>query len=88
MPRDRVRVLGNDEPQASMPAEIIVHHKDGFYPYDAKYVTADGADPRLADIPPSDRARAQLGQDTFPLSGTAGMARVDFFLDRRAARST
>ena len=31
-------VLGNDDPQASVPGEIVVHHKDGFYSYDAKYV--------------------------------------------------
>jgi len=30
-----------------LPAEIIVHHKDGFYSYDAKYVDADGADAKI-----------------------------------------
>ena len=45
-------VLGNDVPQASMPAEIVVHHKDGFYSYDAKYVDVDGADAKIpADLP-------------------------------------
>ena len=38
-----VAVLGNDRPAASVPGEIIVHHRDGFYSYDAKYVDADGA---------------------------------------------
>jgi D-alanine-D-alanine ligase len=77
-------VLGNDEPQASMPAEIIVHHKDGFYSYDAKYVDADGADAKIpADIPPelTERVRS-LAKDTFRCLELAGMARVDFFLDR------
>src|SRR6185436_5399791 len=36
-------VLGNDDPIASVPGEIVVHHRDGFYSYDAKYVDADGA---------------------------------------------
>ena len=78
-------VLGNDEPQASMPAEIIVHHKDGFYSYDAKYVDADGADAKIpADIPSelTERVRS-LAKDTFRCLELAGMARVDFFLDRQ-----
>ena len=44
-------VLGNDDPQASVPGEIVVHHKDGFYSYDAKYVDSgrrELEDPRRA----------------------------------------
>jgi D-alanine-D-alanine ligase len=77
-------VLGNDDPVASMPAEIVVHHKDGFYSYDAKYVDADGADARIpADISPdlTTRVRA-LAVDTFRTLELAGMSRVDFFLDK------
>jgi D-alanine-D-alanine ligase len=79
-------VLGNDQPQASMPAEIIVHHKDGFYSYDAKYVDADGADAKIpADLPPelTERVR-KLAVETFRCLELAGMARVDFFLDRQS----
>jgi D-alanine-D-alanine ligase len=77
-------VLGNDEPQASMPAEIVVHHKDGFYSYDAKYVDADGADASIpADLPTDTIARVRaLAVDTFRALELAGMSRVDFFLDR------
>ena len=77
-------VLGNDEPAASMPAEIVVHHKDGFYSYDAKYVDADGADAKIpADIPEKTAARVRkLAVDTFRCLELAGMSRVDFFLDR------
>ena len=77
-------VLGNDEPVASMPAEIVVHHKDGFYSYDAKYVDADGADALIpADLPPVTAARVRgLAVDTFRALELAGMARVDFFLDK------
>ena len=77
-------VLGNDEPVASMPAEIIVHHKDGFYSYDAKYVDADGSEAKIpADIPPETAARVRgLAVDTFRALELAGMARVDFFLDK------
>ena len=77
-------VLGNDDPVASMPAEIVVHHKDGFYSYDAKYVDADGSEAKIpADIPPETAARVRgLAVDTFRTLELAGMARVDFFLDR------
>jgi D-alanine-D-alanine ligase len=77
-------VLGNDEPQASVPAEIIVHHRDGFYSYDAKYVDADGSEAKIpADIPPATAARVrELAVRTFQALELAGMSRVDFFLDK------
>jgi D-alanine-D-alanine ligase len=77
-------VLGNDEPQASVPGEIIVKHKDGFYSYDAKYVDPDGASWQIpAAIPAEVAARVQeLSVRTFRALDLAGMARVDFFLDR------
>ncbi len=77
-------VLGNDEPEASIPAEILVHHPDGFYSYDAKYVDAAGASFKIpADLPPSVTARVQqLAIETFQALELAGMARVDFFLAR------
>jgi D-alanine-D-alanine ligase len=77
-------VLGNDEPVASIPAEIVVHHKDGFYSYDAKYVDADGSDAKIpADLPPESIARVRdLAVETFHALELAGMSRVDFFLDK------
>jgi D-alanine-D-alanine ligase len=77
-------VLGNDEPQASVPGEIVVTHKDGFYSYEAKYVDPEGAHWKIpAEIPPAvaERVRA-LSLETFRALELAGMARVDFFLDR------
>jgi D-alanine-D-alanine ligase len=76
-------VLGNDEPEASVPGEIIVTHPDGFYSYDAKYVDADGSSWKIpADLP---RAAAddvrRLSVEAFRVLELAGMARVDFFLD-------
>jgi D-alanine-D-alanine ligase len=77
-------VLGNDEPQASVPGEIVVHHKDGFYSYDAKYVDADGASWKIpAELPPAMIARVQAqAVATFRALELAGMARVDFFVTR------
>ncbi len=74
-------VLGNDEPIASVPGEIVVRHADGFYSYEAKYVD-DGAELRIpAVLAP---AQAELVQQTairtFQALDCAGMGRVDFFL--------
>jgi D-alanine-D-alanine ligase len=77
-------VLGNDSPEASIPGEILVHHKDGFYSYDAKYVDPDGASWKIpADLPPEMIARVQaLAVATFRALELSGMARVDFFVTR------
>jgi len=77
-------VLGNDAPEASIPGEILVHHRDGFYSYDAKYVDAEGASWKIpADLPPAVTARVrELAVATFRTLELAGMARVDFFLAR------
>ncbi len=77
-------VLGNDDPEASIPGEILVHHKDGFYSYDAKYVDPSGASWKIpADLPAATAARVQtLAVETFRTLELAGLARVDFFLSR------
>jgi D-alanine-D-alanine ligase len=75
-----VAVLGNDDPQASVPGEIVPQHE--FYSYEAKYLDENGAVLRIpADLPPavSERVR-QLAVDTFKVLECAGMARVDFFV--------
>ncbi len=78
-------VLGNDEPRASVPGEIVVSHRDGFYSYDAKYIDPDAAKWRIpADISENLTARVQdLACATFRALDLSGMARVDFFLDRK-----
>ena len=77
-------VLGNDEPEASVPGEILVHHPDGFYSYDAKYVDPDGASWKIpADLPPEIAKRVRvLAVATFRALELSGMARVDFFVTR------
>jgi len=73
-------VLGNDDPIASLPGEILP--KDEFYSYKAKYLDENGA---VLEIP------AKLGPDVvkkiqdcavqvFKVLCCQGMARVDFFL--------
>jgi D-alanine-D-alanine ligase len=77
-------VLGNDDPRASIPGEIVIKHADGFYSYAAKYVDPEGAAWKIpADLTPAVASRVQeLAVATFRALELAGMARVDFFLDR------
>ena len=76
-----VSVLGNDDPEASIPGEIIPSRE--YYSYEAKYV--DNAAELLipAPIPEavSELAR-QLAVRAFKAIDCQGMARVDFLLDR------
>jgi len=76
-------VLGNDDPIASLPGEIVVTHPDGFYSYDAKYLDPSGATTHVpADLSDETTARVQsLSVRAFRALELAGMARVDFFLD-------
>jgi D-alanine-D-alanine ligase len=79
-------VLGNDDPQASLPGEVVVTHRDGFYSYDAKYLDAAGAVTKIpADLSPglTDRIR-RLSVEAFKALDLCGMARVDFLLDDRS----
>jgi D-alanine-D-alanine ligase len=76
-------VLGNDDPEASVPGEIIVTHRDGFYSYTAKYIDAEGATTRIpADLPAAmiEQVR-RLSVEAFRVLELSGMARVDFFVD-------
>jgi D-alanine-D-alanine ligase len=74
-----VAVLGNDDPEASVPGEIIPSGE--FYDYEAKYVSDDSRTVIPADI---DEARAAevraLAIAAFKAIDGAGMARVDFLL--------
>ncbi|WP_434045422.1 MULTISPECIES: D-alanine--D-alanine ligase family protein [Sorangium] len=75
-------VLGDDDPIASVPGEIVVGHADGFYSYAAKYIDAEGATIRIpADLSPAEANAVQLlALRTFRALEASGMARVDLFL--------
>jgi D-alanine-D-alanine ligase len=77
-------VLGNDNPIASVPGEILVDHPDGFYSYTAKYIDETGTTLRVpADLTPEQAANVQrLAIETFRVLECAGLARVDFFLSK------
>jgi D-alanine-D-alanine ligase and related ATP-grasp enzymes len=72
-------VLGNDEPQTSLPGEIVAHAD--WYDYEAKY-SEGGMDlvvPAPIEEPILDRVR-ELAAQVFSLTGCSGMARCDFFV--------
>ncbi len=75
-------VLGNDEPIASVPGEIVVKHPDGFYSYEAKYVDESGAELSIpAKLEPAQVKEVQaLAVRAFQVLDCCGLARVDFFL--------
>lgn len=77
-------VLGNDEPLASVPGEIVITHADGFYSYDAKYLDDRGATLQIPAELDSRTAREvqRLSLQTFRALECSGLARVDFFLRR------
>jgi D-alanine-D-alanine ligase len=74
-----VAVLGNDEPDASVPGEIIPSGE--FYDYEAKYLNADSRDVIPAPLPERlTQEIRQLAVAAFKALDCAGMARVDFLL--------
>jgi len=76
-------VLGNGEPIASQPGEIMLATGErGWYDYEAKY-TPGGMELIVpARIPDAVRELVrELAIETFRVSGCSGLARVDFFVD-------
>ncbi len=75
-------VLGNDQPIASVPGEIVPSNE--FYDYDAKYV-----DGKSTAVIPAKLPRTVIGKiqkyavESFRALDCAGMARVDFLVARK-----
>ncbi|HEV8335667.1 MAG TPA: D-alanine--D-alanine ligase family protein [Candidatus Polarisedimenticolia bacterium] len=78
-------VLGNDDPIASVPGEIVPCNE--FYDYEAKYLD-EGSRLIIPAELPADRAEEvrRVAVEAFRAVDGAGMARVDFFLDRKSGR--
>ncbi|MCL2127406.1 MAG: D-alanine--D-alanine ligase [Treponema sp.] len=73
-------VLGNENPAASVPGEVIPAHE--FYSYEAKYIDENGAAleiPAKLDKDTQNRVR-DLSVRVFQTLCCEGLARVDFFL--------
>lgn len=75
-------VIGNENPKASLPGEIIPNHE--FYSYEAKYIDASGAGLEVPAQLPAHLIRAvqELAVRTFQVLCCEGMARVDVFLTK------
>jgi D-alanine-D-alanine ligase len=75
-------VLGLEQPEVSLPGEIVPKHE--FYSYEAKYLDPNGAElvvpARLTDEQTKEVQRLSLR--AFEALELEGLARVDFFLDR------
>ncbi|MGO8692419.1 MAG: D-alanine--D-alanine ligase family protein [Rectinemataceae bacterium] len=76
-------VLGNRVPVAYGPGEVATTHE--FYDYEAKYIDPNGARlevPANISVEQAERVRS-VAIAAYSTCEVAGMARVDFFIDRR-----
>jgi D-alanine-D-alanine ligase len=74
--------LDGGEPEASVPAEVIVGGEHEFYDFDAKYLPDQGTELAVpADLPAdvAERVRSMACQ-AFDALSCEGLARVDFFV--------
>lgn len=80
-----VAVLDGAPLLSSLPSEIIPNPKHEFYSYEAKYLDADGAKAELpAKLSQEQSKEVQLmAEKAFEVLECKGMARVDFFLDKK-----
>lgn len=76
-----VAVLGNEDPKASIPGEIIPG--ETFYSYDSKYINSDATKleiPAKFDPEQTEQIR-ETAVRVFQLLELAGLTRVDFFVE-------
>ena len=74
-------VLGNTDPQASLPGEIVP--RSGFYDYQAKYLDDSAELVVPAKLRPDQVEEIrEMALRSFRVLECRGMARVDFFLER------
>lgn len=79
-------VLGNETPKAFAPGEIVPAHE--FYDYEAKYKDPNGATLRVpAPLSPQQVEVIQsYAIRAYKACVLSGMARVDFFIDKRTGK--
>jgi D-alanine-D-alanine ligase len=80
-----VSVLGNHDPQASVPGEIVPHRE--FYDYTAKYLEEGTQLLIPAKLKPAQVKKIQqYAVAAFRALELSGMARVDFFLEKKGGK--
>jgi D-alanine-D-alanine ligase len=78
-------ILGNEEPIASVPGEVIPCNE--FYDYKAKYIDNRSETRIPADLTPEVTEQVQrLAIRAFKALGASGLSRVDFFVERGTDR--
>jgi D-alanine-D-alanine ligase len=78
-------VIGNSDPRASLPGEIIPHRE--FYDYRDKYIEGKTSFGIPADLPPEIITQVQgLAVRAYQTVDCSGMARVDFFLQEKTEK--
>jgi len=77
-------VLGNDRPEASIPGEVMVKGRHGFYSYESKYIDPEGSAVQIpAELPADVSARIRaISIAAFKALDLRGMSRVDFLARR------
>jgi D-alanine-D-alanine ligase len=80
-----VSVLGNHDPEASIPGEIVPHRE--FYDYAAKYLEEGTQLVIPAKLTPAQVKKIQkYAVEAFKALELNGMARVDFFLEKKGGK--
>ncbi len=80
-----VSVLGNHDPKASIPGEIVPHRE--FYDYAAKYLEEGTQLLIPAKLKKSEIKKVQaMAVTAFKALELSGMARVDFFIEKRGGK--
>jgi len=80
-----VSVLGNHDPKASIPGEIVPHRE--FYDYTAKYLEEGSRILIPAELTPAQTKKIQkYAIEAFRALELSGMARVDFFLEKEGGK--
>jgi len=80
-----VSVLGNHDPKASIPGEIVPHRE--FYDYTAKYLEEGSQILIPAKLKPAQMKTIQkYAVEAFRALELSGMARVDFFVEKKAGK--
>jgi D-alanine-D-alanine ligase len=81
-----VAVLGNDDPKASVPGEIVSSNEE-FYDYNAKYT--DGSSTMIIPAEMTEEQAEEvrnMAVRAFKAIDGSGLSRVDFFLDRKTGQ--
>lgn len=78
-------VLGNDEPRASLPGELIPFRE--FYDYTDKYIDGKTSFVIPAKLPQAiEEEVRRISVEAFKATDCSGMARVDFFFEEKTNR--